>query len=192
MDQEQRSGFWSTLPGLLTGSAALITAVTGGYLAYDRSPGGPGLTSLHPTEGAAEARPFAAGQPQSAAPSGATPAIAADSAPTGPSAAEIPATVVDSGGAAGPPADARPSFDCARASTAVENMLCSDAQLADRDRRAAQQYFALRGSLPPGVRSQLLESQRLFLRQRSDCRSSQCLADLYDVRLRQLAEFASN
>ncbi|MFL6741995.1 MAG: lysozyme inhibitor LprI family protein, partial [Sphingomicrobium sp.] len=104
---------------------------------------------------------------------------------------EVPA---DSGGSTGPIAtgEPRPSFDCARAATVVENMLCSDAGLADRDRRMADQYKALRGALPDGVRSQLLQSQRLFLRQRSDCRSSQCLADLYDVRLRQLAEFASN
>jgi len=192
MDQEQRSGFWSTLPGLLTGSAALITAVTGGYLAYDRSPASPGTASAHPSEGAAEAKPIAASAPQGNGSPAPTPAVAADPAPAG--ASEAPATIIDSGGVTAPVAtgEARPSFDCARASTAVENMLCSDAQLADRDRRAAQQYFALRGSLPPGVRSQLLESQRLFLRQRSDCRSSQCLADLSDVRLRQLAEFASN
>jgi hypothetical protein len=190
MEQEQRSGFWSSLPGLLTGSAALITAVTGGYLAYDRSPAGPGSASAHPAEVGAEAKPLAVSQPQSPAP--ATPAAAAESALIAPSAAEMPATVVDSGGTASPPADARPSFDCGRAATVVETMLCSNAGLADRDQRMAAQYRALRGTLPPDVRSQLLQSQRLFLRQRSDCRSSQCLADLYDVRLRQLAEFASN
>jgi hypothetical protein len=35
--QDRRSGFWSTLPGILTGSAALITAATGGYLAFHSS-----------------------------------------------------------------------------------------------------------------------------------------------------------
>ena len=192
MEQEQRSSFWATLPGLLTGSAALITAVTGGYLAYDRSPANPAAAGAHPTDGAAEAKPLAAGQPQSAAPPAASPAVAADSTPVAPPAAEVPATVVDSGGGASAPTDARPSFDCGRAATIVETMLCSDAGLADRDQRMAAQYRSLRGALPPDVRSQLLQSQRLFLRQRSDCRTSRCLADLYDVRLRQLAEFASN
>ena len=192
MDQQQRSGFWSTLPGILTGSAALITAATGGYLALDRVSGPSAAASTHQAEAPADPKPAAAGPSQPGAAPAPTPAIAADSTPAGPSAAEIPAAVVDSGGAASPPADARPSFDCARAATVVENMLCSDAGLADRDRRMADQYKALRGALPAGVRSQLLQSQRLFLRQRSDCRSSQCLADLYDVRLRQLAEFASN
>ena len=192
MEQEQRSGFWSSLPGLLTGSAALITAVTGGYLAYDRSPANPAAASVRSAEPAANVKPLAASEsPPVVAPTP-TPAVAADSTPSGPSAPEVPATVIDSGAAAGPPVDARPSFDCARAATVVETMLCSDAGLADRDQRMAAQYRALRGSLPPDVRSQLLQSQRLFLRQRSDCRTSRCLADLYDVRLRQLAEFASN
>lgn len=71
-------------------------------------------------------------------------------------------------------------------------MVCSDAELADRDRRVAEQYFALRGTLPPYVRGQLLQSQREFLRLRSDCSDSACLTTLYDVRLRQLARFAAN
>jgi hypothetical protein len=194
MDQEQRSGFWSSLPGVLTGSAALITAATGGYLAFDRTSDQASAANHPQAEASAEPKPAAASSSQPAAPLAPTPAVATDAAPAAPSSSDVPAAVVDSGGAAPSvvTGEAHPSFDCARASTAVENMLCGDAQLADRDRRASQQYFALRGSLPPSVRSQLLQSQRLFLRQRSDCRSSQCLADLYDVRLRQLAEFASN
>jgi len=191
MDQEQRSGFWSSLPGVLTGSAALITAVTGGYLAFDRTSDKASAAGTHQANGPAESKPAAASSPQTEAQPAPTPVVAADPAPATPA---VPAAFPDSGGSAGPVAtgEPRPSFDCARASTAVESMLCSDVALADRDRRASQQYFALRGRLPPDVRSQLLQSQRLFLRQRSDCRSSQRLADLYDVRLRQLAEFASN
>jgi uncharacterized protein len=71
-------------------------------------------------------------------------------------------------------------------------MLCSDVGLADRDWQVAAQYHALRGSLPSTVRAQLLQSQRYFLERRSACATSQCLADLYDARLRQLSEFASN
>ena len=88
--------------------------------------------------------------------------------------------------------EARPAFDCALAATAVEVMLCSDPELAERDRREAAQYFALRNYLPPKVRRQLLESQRLFLRQRAGCSTSQCLSDLYDERLRRLKLLASN
>jgi len=188
MEQEQRSGFWSSLPGILTGSAALITAATGGYLAYDKA--SPAMPA--PSPSAAEAAKPTPAPELAAVPTKRQPAEAPAVATVQPAGAELPVATVDPPPPVVASVDARPSFDCARAATLVETMICGDTQLADRDRRAAQQYFALRGSLPSGVRTQLLQSQRLFLRQRSDCRSSQCLSDLYDVRLRQLAEFASN
>jgi hypothetical protein len=185
MEEQQRSGFWSTLPGILTGSAALITAATGGYLAFDRSAGNPASASPLQMQAPAESKPVAA----------------VDSKPAESAASEVHATIVDPGGSANLPSappsqiatgEPKPSFNCALAATAVENMLCSDAGLADRDRRVAAQYFTLRGTLPANVRSQLLQSQRQFLEQRSGCSTSQCLSDLYDNRLRRLAEFASN
>ena len=182
MDEQQRSGFWSTLPGILTGAAALITAATGGYLAFDRTAGNPAAAKSPQMEPLAEPKPLAL--------VGATPAEASTSeapapavGPTNPSSVPSPQVT------AGAP---KPSFNCALAATAVETMLCSDAGLAERDRRVAAQYFVLRGSLPPNVRSQLLQSQRYFLAQRSGCTTSQCLSDVYDNRLRQLADFASN
>jgi len=89
-------------------------------------------------------------------------------------------------------AEAKPAFDCALAATAVETMLCGDAELAERDQRVAKQYYALRGALPQKTRAQLLRSQRLFLKQRADCSTSQCLSELYDERLRRLEELAAN
>jgi uncharacterized protein YecT (DUF1311 family) len=86
-------------------------------------------------------------------------------------------------------ADPHPAFDCALASTAIENLICGDSELAERDRRVAQRYFALRGSLSPKPRTLLLQSQRLFLKQRSQCGTSACLSALYDTRLRRLDEF---
>ena len=69
-----------------------------------------------------------------------------------------PAAIVDADATATPPRGSAathcfgptgPSFDCARASTRVEDMLCTDADLAAHDRRAAALYFALRNTLPP-------------------------------------------
>lgn len=37
-DQNRKKSFWSTLPGILTGLAAVITAITGLYLAFRDSP----------------------------------------------------------------------------------------------------------------------------------------------------------
>jgi uncharacterized protein len=56
----------------------------------------------------------------------------------------------------------------------------------------AKRYFALRGSLTPKPRTLLLQSQRLFLKQRSQCGTSECLSALYDTRLRRLDEFEAN
>jgi hypothetical protein len=188
MDEEQeRSNFWSTVPGIMTGMAALISAATGGYLAFSRVPA---------------TAPAAASASQAAPPAELKPAAVPTASPAAqPSGATAPAALVDADAPATPsPApprpivtgEPRPSFNCALASTAVETMLCSDADLADRDRRAARLYFALRGTLPPSLKSQLLQSKKWFLDQRSDCATSECLSDLYDVRLRQLAEFDSN
>ena len=182
MDEQQRSGFWSTLPGILTGAAALITAATGGYLAFDRTTGSPVIVKPSQLEAPAEPKPLGL--------VGATPAEAATPelrAPAVNPANPVPAPPGQI--ASGQP---RPSFNCALAATGVETMICSDVELAERDRQVAAQYFQLRGSLPPNVRSQLLQSQRYFLERRSGCASSECLAAVYDNRLHQLAEFASN
>ena len=191
MEQQQRSGFWATLPGILTGTAALITAATGGYLALGRLPDKAAAAGAPHAPAPADAKPAVVGAPEAGAAAQPTAvvaeAIAAEADPSPMIAAAEPAAPrpLSTG-------EPRPSFNCALASTPVETMVCSDAALADRDRQVAAQYFALRGSLPAHVRSRLLQSQRLFLKQRSDCASSQCLAEIYDVRLRQLAEFASN
>jgi len=182
-EEQQRSGFWSTVPGILTGVAAVISAATGGYLAFSRMPEKATAASSSQTAPAAELKPAAAAAATPAQPAGSEAALV-DPAPSATPAAPAPHPV-----ATGVP---HPSFNCALATTAVENMLCSDAGLAERDRRAAGLYFALRGSLPPHQRSQLLQSQKRFLDQRADCTSSECLSELYDVRLHQLAEFDSN
>lgn len=172
MEQDQpRSGFWTTLPGILTGMAALISAGTGGYLALNRGSDKAVAASAHQAQAPAEAKPLALVGPPPA-----------DAAP--PAEAAPPRQA-----ATGKP---RPAFNCALAATSVETMICSDVGLAQRDRQVATEYFALRGRLPPGVRSQLQESQRHFLDLRNECTSSECLAQVYDNRLHQLSEFASN
>lgn len=89
-------------------------------------------------------------------------------------------------------ADPHPAFDCALASTEVETLICGDSELAERDLRVSKRYFALRASLPATTRSKLLQSQRLFLKQRSQCATSDCLSALYDARLRRLDELQSD
>ena len=65
MADDKRSSFWSTLAGLLTGVAALLTALTGIYIAVDRSRddrrGAPQVDTRAPTVSAS-----APGAPRSA------------------------------------------------------------------------------------------------------------------------------
>jgi uncharacterized protein YgiM (DUF1202 family) len=75
---EHRSGFWSTLPGILTGVAAVITAVGGIYFALNRPQGAvvmPPASTSRPAE-------LNDAQPEPAAPGN----------------AEVRATVVDPDG----------------------------------------------------------------------------------------------
>src|SRR5262245_34417643 len=128
MEQEERSSFWSTLPGILTGSAALITAATGGYIAFNKSADSAAAASHPETRASTQAN------------------LAGESAPT---------TSDDEGEPAngsGPRRSlvgvtARPSFNCALAATDVEHMLCEDVDLAAKDRRVAAEYFALKRTL---------------------------------------------
>src|SRR5215217_1375202 len=83
MDERQRSGFWSTLPGILTGAAALITAATGGYLAFDRTPHKAAAATAAQSNAASEPKPAAASPSQTASPAEARSAALADSIPTG-------------------------------------------------------------------------------------------------------------
>lgn len=57
-EEEQRSSFWSTVPGILTGVAAVISAATGGYLAFIRMPNAAASDSPH-IAAAAELKPAA-------------------------------------------------------------------------------------------------------------------------------------
>jgi hypothetical protein len=174
MEQEGRSGFWSTLPGILAGSAALITAATGGYIAFNKTADSAAAASHPPTTASAEPRQ----------------AVASTTSAAGDDEEEVAKSSGTRRSLAA--TKARPAFNCALATTNVENMLCEDVDLAERDRRVAAQYFALKRTLPPGLRSQLLESQRQFLDRRSGCQTRECLADLYEARLQRLTDFASN
>lgn len=66
------------------------------------------------------------------------------------------------------PQDARPSFDCARATTSVEQAICADRELAELDRRVAERYASVRLALPAASRDDLAEDQQWFLSARDE------------------------
>jgi len=82
----------------------------------------------------------------------------------------------------------RPSFDCARAATPGESAVCSDSRLAALDLNMANQYRRALTSATP-VQRQLLENTReRFLAYRDHCPTSQCMADAYVGRMREIRD----
>jgi hypothetical protein len=72
-----------------------------------------------------------------------------------------------------------PSFDCAKAATHVERMICADERLARSDEAVAMLYpFAARRKLRIFPRN-----QREWLEMRDRCTDKACLIDAYEDRL---------
>lgn len=61
------------------------------------------------------------------------------------------------------PQDAGPSFDCARATTVVERVICADPELGRLDRRMSARFAILRRELGATTRAALLDDQRGYL-----------------------------
>lgn len=92
-------------------------------------------------------------------------------------------------GSAAGPAAAAPSvqagFDCSRASSTVERLICADAQLALYDRAIASVYpLALKG----GGAGKLRLDQRRWMQDRDKCSDTACLQQEYETNLSDLFE----
>lgn len=95
--------------------------------------------------------------------------------------------------AAPAPVAIKASFDCAKASTMVEGMICGNATLAELDLRTAEAYKSLRNAIEdPGA----LKSEQInWLKgTRNACKTLDCLVDAYTTRaedLEQMAQYLS-
>ncbi len=82
------------------------------------------------------------------------------------------------------------SFNCSRASTADEVLICQDATLSRLDERMAGMYSRLRNRLVGHGREGLMDGQAEWLRSRHACgRDAGCIEDAYRRRIRELSEF---
>lgn len=90
---------------------------------------------------------------------------------------------------AGAPATAA-SFDCAKATTWTERMICDDEALGQLDERLATLYREAEKSTQgdPQARERLTKAQRSWLTERDTCQLSSCLQRLYDQRIAELGE----
>jgi uncharacterized protein len=78
------------------------------------------------------------------------------------------------------------SFDCAKAKSAVEKMICADSELSMLDWTSAD-YYRKAGTTMPGAKSCLRDDQRAWLAKlRNACKDKACLKRVYLDRLAEL------
>ena len=80
-----------------------------------------------------------------------------------------------------------PSFDCAKASSSQEKLICSDADLAKLDAQLADAYSNARKAASD--RAALLASQRAWIKQSFNaCNDKTCLTSAYQSRIAELTQ----
>ena len=93
------------------------------------------------------------------------------------------------------PADVRtaapikPSFDCAKASTAVEGMICGSAELAELDSRLASAYKTVRDGADDSA-AMRAEQVQWIKQVRNACKTMDCLLQGYGERVEDLEQMA--
>lgn len=130
-------------------------------------------------------------------PSGQAPQLPASASPAGQSrvvqpgpAAPVPSTpdTQDAAPAAGTlvrtSGDIRASFDCAKAESAVEKMICSNQMLADYDVRLMSNYKAAMAA--SSDKAAIKDAQRAWMAQRNACTTLDCVSRAYQLRIKQL------
>ncbi len=79
------------------------------------------------------------------------------------------------------------SFDCAKAETADEKVVCADRALNDEDVEMSVLYSQLKPLLGMGARGDLDDKQVAWLKRRAGCGDDRaCLSKAYQERVRQL------
>ena len=78
------------------------------------------------------------------------------------------------------------SFDCHRARSSVERLICRDVGLAMLDGNLGETFWRLLRHTGGAERAQLTQSQQAWLRQRDACRDRQCIETTYEQRSRAL------
>jgi uncharacterized protein len=86
---------------------------------------------------------------------------------------------------------AKPSFDCAKASSNVEHWICNDPGLAKAD-TAMSTLYRQKVSASPGESAQIKSQQHDFLRRRDQCPDVDCVAQLYRQRSQELSPSGRN
>lgn len=84
----------------------------------------------------------------------------------------------------------KPSFDCSKATTVVEKLICNEQSLGKLDGALADNYkIMMAADIGDGARADLKLTQKQWLGNRNECTDSQCLANAYIVRIDEICEY---
>ncbi|HUV67569.1 MAG TPA: SH3 domain-containing protein [Sedimentisphaerales bacterium] len=84
-------------------------------------------------------------------------------------------------------AQAQPSFDCSKASTRVENLICDKPRLAELDSELAEAYrIALRDAPWASANRRIRAEQKDWIAERNQCGAPRCLREVYKQRIDEL------
>jgi uncharacterized protein len=87
---------------------------------------------------------------------------------------------------------ANPSFDCAKASHEVEELICKDGALAEMDRTLNSLYHTVLKHTPASQQGTLKAEQRGWIKGRNDCWKASdmrgCVAGEYQARIAELKD----
>ena len=89
------------------------------------------------------------------------------------------------------PQESKPSFDCAKATTKAEKMICEDSsgELQNLDRQISQIYQDTKAKLNKNAKKTLLDSQKSWLKTRERCESKECLKESLQSRIKELQSY---
>ena len=111
-------------------------------------------------------------------------------APAAEAVSKAPSAVLPATPVATAPTSARPSFDCAKASTPVETAICGAPELARLDAALAENYRNINNSnIGDGARADLKLTQRQWAAERNKCSTNQCINAAYRIRLDKVCEY---
>ncbi len=82
------------------------------------------------------------------------------------------------------------SFDCKKASTAVEKLICADAQLSKLDEELAAAYRDAMGNAGQAEKAALREDQAAWLKSRNACKDRLCIEGAYRTTIATLTASA--
>ncbi len=82
-----------------------------------------------------------------------------------------------------------PSFNCRRATSQVNRMICASDALAALDRETAALFVTVRDRADPHIRDALEDSRVDFLNRRQRCSSEACIARVYEDRIADLEDY---